>query len=82
LATGWAQSGLKEYSAVAPDGVVLAIQEAGNPDRPPVLFIPRSAGRPPEQEAQFADGTLAKYRLISSCADTESGQACNRERLP
>ncbi|MGU7649948.1 alpha/beta fold hydrolase, partial [Escherichia coli] len=36
---GWAHSGLKEYSAVAPDGVVLAIQEAGNPDGPPVLFI-------------------------------------------
>ncbi len=62
---GWAQSGLKEYSAVAPDGVVLAIQEAGNPDGPPVLFIHGLLGSHLNWEAQFADGTLAKYRLIS-----------------
>lgn len=62
---GWAHSGLKEYSAVAPDGVVLAIQEAGNPDGPPVLFIHGLLGSHLNWEAQFADGTLAKYRLIS-----------------
>lgn len=64
-APGWAHSGLKEYSAVAPDGVVLAIQEAGNPDGPPVLFIHGLLGSHLNWEAQFADGTLAKYRLIS-----------------
>ncbi|MGP2408016.1 alpha/beta fold hydrolase, partial [Listeria monocytogenes] len=39
--------------------------EAGNPDGPPVLFIHGLLGSHLNWEAQFADGTLAKYRLIS-----------------
>lgn len=61
----WAQPNLKEYSAVAPDGVVLAIQEGGNPEGPPVIFIHGLLGSHLNWESQFSDSELAKFRLIS-----------------
>lgn len=61
----WAQPGLKEYSAVSSDGVVLAIQEGGNPNGPPVIFIHGLLGSHLNWESQFSDSALAKYRLIS-----------------
>lgn len=61
----WAQPILREYSAVSSDGVVIAIQEGGNPNGPPVIFIHGLLGSHLNWEAQFADSELAKYRLIS-----------------
>ena len=61
----WAQHDLKEYSAVAPDGVALAIQESGNPQGPPVVFIHGLLGSHLNWEGQFSDTELQKYRLIS-----------------
>nr|WP_238540903.1 alpha/beta hydrolase [Herbaspirillum sp. YR522] len=61
----WAQHGLKEYSAMAPDGVALAIQEGGNPQGPPVVFIHGLLGSHLNWQGQFSDTELQKYRLIS-----------------
>ena len=55
----------KNYTAPAPDGVTLAIQEAGDPAGPPVLFIHGLLGSHLDWDAQLSSPQLARYRLIT-----------------
>jgi non-heme chloroperoxidase len=55
----------KNYTATAPDGVVLAVQEAGNPDGPAVIFIHGLLGSHLDWDAQLSSPQLQRYRLIT-----------------
>ena len=55
----------KHYTATAPDGVTLAIQEAGDPDGVPILFIHGLLGSHLDWDAQLSSPALARYRLIT-----------------
>lgn len=55
----------RHYTAVAPDGVTLAITETGNPDGPPVVLIHGLDGSRLTWDAQARSPRLAKYRLIA-----------------
>ena len=55
----------KNYTATAPDGTMLAIQEAGNPDGTPILFIHGLLGSRLDWDAQLSSPTLARHRLIT-----------------
>lgn len=55
----------KRYTATAPDGVVLAVQESGNPDGPAILFVHGLLGSHLNWDAQRASPPLQGYRLIS-----------------
>jgi len=55
----------RHYTVTAPDGVALAIQEAGNADGPPVVFVHGLLGSHLNWEAQLASPALQRYRLIT-----------------
>ena len=55
----------KNYTATAPDGVTLAIQEAGDPDGPPIIFIHGLLGSRLDWDAQLSSPALAHHRLIT-----------------
>ena len=55
----------KHYMVTAPDGVTLAVQEAGDPTGPPVLFIHGLLGSHLDWEAQLSSPALAHHRLIT-----------------
>ncbi|WP_110643373.1 alpha/beta hydrolase [Salinicola sp. CPA57] len=49
----------------APDGVDLAVQETGNPDGTPIIFIHGLLGSHLNWEKQLEDPTLQQHRLIT-----------------
>lgn len=56
----------KQYTITAPDGVKLAIQESGNPDGLPIVFIHGLLGSHLNWEKQISDAQLQqRYRLIT-----------------
>lgn len=56
----------KQYSITAPDGVKLAVQESGNPDGLPIVFIHGLLGSHLNWEKQISDAQLQqRYRLIT-----------------
>ncbi len=55
----------KSYTATAPDGVRLAVQEAGNPQGTPIIFIHGLLGSHLNWERQFRDPQLQRFRLIA-----------------
>ncbi|WP_413736366.1 alpha/beta fold hydrolase [Sodalis sp. RH21] len=55
----------KSYAVVAPDGVKLAVQEAGNPNGAPIVFIHGLLGSHLNWDAQISSPQLQKYRLIT-----------------
>lgn len=56
----------KQYSISAPDGVKLAVQESGNPDGLPIVFIHGLLGSHLNWEKQISDAQLQqRYRLIT-----------------
>jgi len=55
----------KNYTVTAPDGVVLSVQEAGNPDGPAVIFIHGLLGSHLDWDAQVGSPQLQRYRLIT-----------------
>lgn len=55
----------RTYTVTAPDGVVLAVQETGNPDGPPIVFIHGLLGSHLNWDAQLKDPQLQRYRLIT-----------------
>lgn len=55
----------KTYAVTAPDGVTLAVQEAGDPDGQPVVFIHGLLGSRIDWQPQFDSPALRRYRLIS-----------------
>lgn len=60
-----AHAGTKTYTVTAPDGVTLAVREAGDPQGVPVIFIHGLLGSTLNWEAQVGDPRLQRYRLIS-----------------
>lgn len=60
-----AHAGDKTYAVTAPDGVTLAVQEAGDPDGQPVVFIHGLLGSRIDWQPQFDSPALRRYRLIS-----------------
>ncbi|WP_277184261.1 alpha/beta fold hydrolase [Caballeronia sp. BR00000012568055] len=55
----------KQYTVTAPDGVQLAVQEAGDPNGPPVVFIHGLLGSRLNWQAQVERAQLGGYRLIT-----------------
>lgn len=55
----------RQYTVSAPDGVTLAIQEAGKTDGPPVVFVHGLLGSHLNWEAQLSSPALQRYRLIT-----------------
>ncbi|SEN64577.1 Pimeloyl-ACP methyl ester carboxylesterase [Duganella sp. CF517] len=65
LAAPAAMADSKTYTVTAPDGVTLAVREAGDPHGAPLIFIHGLLGSTLNWEAQVADPRLQRYRLIS-----------------
>ncbi|WP_410012921.1 alpha/beta fold hydrolase [Sodalis sp. C49] len=55
----------KNYTITAPDGVKIAVQEAGNPDGAAIIFIHGLLGSHLNWEGQINSPQLARYRLIT-----------------
>ncbi|WP_238911472.1 alpha/beta fold hydrolase [Achromobacter xylosoxidans] len=55
----------RQYTAVAPDGVTLAIQESGDPAGPAIVFVHGLLGSRLSWEAQLSSPLLQRYRLIA-----------------
>jgi len=60
-----ASAATKRYTVTAPDGVTLAVQEAGNPQGPAVVLIHGLLGSRLNWEAQVNSADLQRYRLIT-----------------
>lgn len=56
---------IKNYTVTAPDGVTLAVQESGNPQGRPIIFIHGLLGSHLNWEKQVQDAQLQRYRLIT-----------------
>ncbi|MFJ3460063.1 alpha/beta fold hydrolase [Achromobacter spanius] len=55
----------RQYTVTAPDGVTLAVQEAGKSDGPPIVFVHGLLGSHLNWEAQLSSPALQGYRLIT-----------------
>jgi len=55
----------KHYNVTAPDGVRIAVQESGNPNGQPIIFIHGLLGSHLNWEKQLQDKQLQSYRLIT-----------------
>ena len=55
----------KHYTVTAPDGVRIAVQESGNPEALPIIFIHGLLGSHLIWEKQLNDPQLQRYRLIT-----------------
>ncbi|MCA1179752.1 MULTISPECIES: alpha/beta fold hydrolase [unclassified Pantoea] len=55
----------KHYTVTAPDGVRIAVQESGNPEGLPIIFIHGLLGSHLNWEKQLNDPQLQRYRLIT-----------------
>lgn len=60
-----AQAATASYSVTAPDGVRIAVQEAGTPDGQPIIFIHGLLGSHLSWEQQVGSPDLQRYRLIT-----------------
>lgn len=65
LASSLAYAQGKTYTVTAPDGVPLAVQESGNPDGPPIIFIHGLLGSRLNWDAQVRSPQLQGFRLIT-----------------
>ena len=55
----------REWRVTAPDGVVLAVQEQGNPRGVPIVFIHGLLGSRLNWDAQLTSADLSRFRLIT-----------------
>lgn len=60
-----AQAAVPPYAVTAPDGVVIAVQEAGDPNGKPIIFIHGLLGSHLSWEKQVNSPELQRYRLIT-----------------
>lgn len=60
-----AQAHTKRYTVTAADGVILAVQEAGNPDGPSIVFVHGLLGSHLNWDAQVNSPQLQRYRMIT-----------------
>lgn len=64
-ASALAQAGVAPYTVTAPDGVNIAVQEAGDPDGPPIIFIHGLLGSHLSWQKQVDNPALQRFRLIT-----------------
>nr|WP_260407273.1 alpha/beta hydrolase [Pseudomonas cichorii] len=64
-ASALAHAETKSYTVTAPDGVTLAVQEAGNPNGPAIVFIHGLLGSRLNWDAQINSPLLQRYRMIT-----------------
>jgi non-heme chloroperoxidase len=64
-ATSVAIAHTKDYAVTAPDGVILAVQESGKPDGPPLVLIHGLLGSHLDWDAQLKSAELQRYRIIT-----------------
>lgn len=62
---GAANAAEKNYTVQSPDGVAIAVQEGGNPDGRPIVFIHGLLGSRLNWEEQTKGPGLQQYRLIT-----------------
>lgn len=55
----------RQYTVTAPDGVPIAVQEAGDPHGPAIVFIHGLLGSRLNWERQVASPALQRYRMIT-----------------
>ncbi|MHC8944297.1 pimeloyl-ACP methyl ester carboxylesterase [Advenella incenata] len=60
-----AQAAAQSYTVTAPDGVAIAVQEAGDPNGQPIVFIHGLLGSHLSWEKQVNSPELQRYRLIT-----------------
>ncbi|KAF1045843.1 alpha/beta fold hydrolase [Xylophilus sp.] len=60
-----ASAGTRDHTVVAPDGVTLAVQEAGDPAGTPVVFVHGLLGSRLNWQAQLQAPALQRHRLIT-----------------
>lgn len=67
LASAWGAAAAmdKHYTVMAPDGVTLAVQEAGDPDGPAIVFIHGLLGSRLNWTQQISSPALQRYRMIT-----------------
>ncbi|AVJ31043.1 alpha/beta fold hydrolase [Achromobacter spanius] len=65
VASAAAHAQSRQYTVTAPDGVTLAVQEAGKSDGPPVVFVHGLLGSHLNWGAQLSSPALQGYRLIT-----------------
>lgn len=58
-------AGAGSYTVTSSDGVKLAVQESGNPDGPPIVFVHGLLGSRIDWDAQVQSPALRRYRLIT-----------------
>jgi len=66
LGSAWGAAAMtKHYTVTAPDGVALAVQEAGDPDGPAIVFIHGLLGSRLNWEQQTSSPALQGYRMVT-----------------
>lgn len=60
-----AQAETRRYTVTTADGVTLAVQEAGNPDGPSIVFVHGLLGSHLNWDAQVNSPQLQRYRMIT-----------------
>ncbi len=60
-----AQAAVEPYTVTSPDGVSIAVQEAGDPNGQPIIFIHGLLGSHLSWEKQVNSPELQRYRLIT-----------------
>src|SRR5690606_13481014 len=55
----------RAYTVIAPDGIELAVQEAGDPDGIPIIFVHGLLGSRLSWNTQLLDPEFQHYRLIA-----------------
>jgi non-heme chloroperoxidase len=65
LASSSALAQAKVYTVTSADGVSIAVQESGNPDGPPIIFIHGLLGSRLNWDAQVQSPELQRFRLIT-----------------
>lgn len=64
-ASALAQAAVEPYTVTAPDGVRIAVQEAGDPNGQPIIFIHGLLGSHLSWDKQVNSPELQRYRLIT-----------------
>ncbi|QBJ16594.1 alpha/beta hydrolase (plasmid) [Agrobacterium sp. 33MFTa1.1] len=67
LFTGASAAGAaeKQYTVTSSDGVIIAVEETGNPQGQPIVFVHGLLGSRINWDSQTADPDLQKFRLIT-----------------
>ncbi|QWA14135.1 alpha/beta hydrolase [Sodalis ligni] len=65
ISSPFALAATKSYTTISPDGVTIAVQESGNPDGAPVIFIHGLLGSHLNWDTQVNSPELQRYRLIT-----------------